>query len=35
MKPLANPHLMALSPGAINQDIPLIANSTACRPIHA
>jgi len=26
MKPLANPHLMALSPGAIDQDIPHIAN---------
>lgn len=26
MKPLANPHLMALSPGAINQDIPNIEN---------
>ncbi|WP_298672888.1 M81 family metallopeptidase [uncultured Sphingomonas sp.] len=26
MKPLANPHLMALSPGAIDQDIPNIAN---------
>lgn len=26
MKPLANPHLMALSPGAIDQDIPRIAN---------
>jgi microcystin degradation protein MlrC len=27
MKPLANPHLMALSPGAIDQDIPHIANN--------
>jgi microcystin degradation protein MlrC len=27
MKPLANPHLMALSPGAIDQDIPNIANN--------
>ncbi len=26
MKPLANPHLIALSPGAIDQDIPNIAN---------
>jgi len=26
MKPLANPHLLALSPGAINQDIPNITN---------
>jgi microcystin degradation protein MlrC len=26
MKPLANPHLLALSPGAIDQDIPRIAN---------
>lgn len=26
MKPLANPHLMALSPGAIDQDIPNIPN---------
>ena len=26
MKPLANPHLMALSPGAIDQDIPHIEN---------
>jgi len=27
MKPLANPHLMALSPGAIDQDILHIANT--------
>jgi microcystin degradation protein MlrC len=27
MKPLANPHLMALSPGAIDQDIPHLANT--------
>ncbi|MCJ2182959.1 M81 family metallopeptidase [Novosphingobium sp. 1949] len=27
MKPLANPHLMALSPGAIDQDIPHITNT--------
>jgi microcystin degradation protein MlrC len=26
MKPLANPHLMALSPGAIDQDILHLAN---------
>ena len=26
MKPLANPHIIALSPGAIDQDIPHIAN---------
>ncbi|MBY9063394.1 hypothetical protein K7957_10685 [Sphingomonas yunnanensis] len=26
MKPLANPHLTALSPGAIDQDIPHIVN---------